>query len=185
MIWPGRPARFSRTGSSVAGRSLVRAHALLVAIAVLVGASAAAAGPPKGQAVKSVRIDGRHHVIADTSVSGVRGIRVVLAQISAPARFRARPNCSAQSTQTAIARLAVEMRLDDAVEITTDRRLIPTAYLSRPLTGRFSVQQSLNYRVVRQGLSRVTSRRGAYRQTLLRAQSAARRSHRGIWSRCK
>lgn len=161
------------------------ARVIVVVAVVLTAASSANAGPPKGQSLKSVRIDGSQRILANTSVSGQPGIRVVLAQVSAPARFRASPRCRLQSTQTAIARLATEMRLDDAIEITADVRLVPAAYVSRPRDGRFSARQSLNYRLVRRGLGRVTSARGVYRAKFLSAQRAARRSHLGLWSRCR
>jgi hypothetical protein len=157
---------------------------LLVAVIAAFSAAPVVAGPAKGRSVTRIERISSGRIVATVEGSG-RSLRVRLAHLRSPRSFRAGARCSRRATDFAITELATRMRLDDGVDIVPVGGDSGVAFLAAAGKRRFEVRASLNGRIVRNGLARVTKGRGRRARKLRRLQASARRAHRGMWSRCR
>ncbi len=112
--------------------------------------------------------------------------RLTLAQVATRQTYAAGKGCGTRSASYDIAQLADRMKLGSSAQLVHERNAVKTAvYISPPNGGQLRITASLNYRIVRAGLGRVSGPREGYYQQLFAAQAIARRARRGIWAHCR
>jgi endonuclease YncB( thermonuclease family) len=162
---------------------MTRLLALILGLA-LTFAATAPAGAPKAVRVTRIDISSAHRVLVGVDAAS-GATTVTLAYIRSPRTVRVGSRCVAKPTDHRIAIEAHTLRLDTTARLDTPASAQGGAFVSRASTSKLVVRQTLNGRVLREGLGRLTGQpKGEIGRSLRTLQRSARTRHKGIWRRC-